>query len=100
MSNLSAFLHPVISIEQKEVVVSHRFQDEEGKPQPFQIKALTQEEVDAITKKAQKTKKVNGQIQEYLDSVEFGRRLVVAATVFPDFSDSELCSIYNVMVHC
>ena len=41
MSKLSAFLHPVAVQEEKEVVVSRRFQDEDGKPVPFRIRALT-----------------------------------------------------------
>ena len=44
MSKLSTFLHPVAVQEEKEVVVSRRFQDEDGKPVPFRIRALTQEE--------------------------------------------------------
>ena len=97
MSNLSAFLHPVSRSGEKNLVISSRFLDEKGNPQTFTIKALTQEEVDGITRKSQKTRKVNGQMQEYLDSVEFGRRLVVAATVFPNFADKDLCSTYGTM---
>jgi len=69
MSKLSAFLHPVTTSEEKEVVISNRFQDESGQPVPFKIRALTQEE--------------NGGF--------FPRRMVVAATVEPDFSSKELC---------
>lgn len=50
MSKLSAFLHPVTTSEEKEVVISNRFQDESGQPVPFKIRALTQEENDAITR--------------------------------------------------
>lgn len=52
MSKLSAFLHPVTTSEEKEVVISNRFQDESGQPVPFKIRALTQEENDAITRQA------------------------------------------------
>ena len=37
MSKLSAFLHPVTTSEEKEVVISNRFQDESGQPVPFKI---------------------------------------------------------------
>ena len=43
MSKLSAFLHPVTTSEEKEVVISNRFQDESGQPVPFKIRALTQD---------------------------------------------------------
>lgn len=97
MSRLSAFLHPVSAAQEKEIVISNRFQDEAGNPVPFKIRSLTQEENDAITKKATKTRKVGGQSQEYLDSVDFSRRMVVAATVEPDFTSKELCDGYGVL---
>lgn len=94
MSKLSAFLHPVTTSEEKEVVISNRFQDESGQPVPFKIRALTQEENDAITRQATRRRKEGGQTIEQLDSVDFTRRMVVAATVEPDFSSKEL-SIAN-----
>ena len=57
MSKLSAFLHPVTTSEEKEVVISNRFQDESGQPVPFKIRALTQEENDAITRQATRRRK-------------------------------------------
>ena len=42
MASLKAFLNP-ITPEEKEVIVSERFQ-EDGKPVPFRIRALTQKE--------------------------------------------------------
>ena len=44
MSNLNAFLHPVQGDETREIIVSNRFLDENGRPVPFRIRALTQEE--------------------------------------------------------
>lgn len=97
MSKLSAFLHPVTAQEEKEVVISKRFQDEKGNPVPFRIRSLTQEENDRITKQATRQVKVNGQIVEQLDNVDFSRRMVVAATVEPDFSSKEMCDAYGVL---
>ena len=86
MSKLSAFLHPVAVQEEKEVVVSRRFQDEDGKPVPFRIRALTQEENEALIKLSRHPKKVNGQWEEELDAMELSARVVVASTLEPDFS--------------
>lgn len=97
MSKLSAFLHPVTTSEEKEVVISNRFQDENGRPVPFKIRALTQEENDRITKQATRQTKVNGQTVEKLDSVDFSRRMVVASTIEPDFQAKELCDAYGVL---
>jgi hypothetical protein len=44
MNNLSAFLNPVQSTEPVEVVISRRFPGEDGRPVPFKIRPLTQEE--------------------------------------------------------
>lgn len=96
MSKISVFLHPAAAAE-KEVVISDRFKDEDGNVVPFKIKAITQEENDLISKKATKSYKENGQRFEYLDSVDYCRRLVVASTVDPDFRDKELCEGYGVL---
>lgn len=109
MSNLSAFLNPITTKVEKEIIVSDRFieRDQAGEPvldskggtilKPFRIRAMTQEENDAIVRKSTKVRKVNGQPQEYLDNVELTRRIVVAATVEPDFSSTELCQAFGVM---
>ena len=97
MSKLSAFLHPVTTQEEKEVVISNRFQDEQGNPVPFKIRALTQEENDQITKQATRQIKVNGQPVEKVDSADYTRRMIVAATVEPDFRSKELCDAYGTL---
>lgn len=97
MNKLSAFLHPVCETEEKEIVISTRFLDEKGEPIPFKIRALKQEESDAIIKRCRRMRKgANGQMQEYLDSTELSRQIVVASTVEPDFRAAELCEHYQV----
>lgn len=98
MSRLSAFLHPAVTQETAEIVISKRFLDEKGKPVPFKVRSLTQEENDALIKRSTRTlKDRNGPARERLDNIEYTRRLVVAATVEPDFSSKELCDAYSVM---
>lgn len=96
MSKLSAFLHPAVSAEEKEIIISRRFIGEDGQPVPFRIRALTQEENDAITKRATRQVKVDGIVRGELDHVDFSRRMVVEATMEPDFKSTELCSHYGV----
>ena len=96
MSKLSAFLNPVKTDLEKEVVVSDRFQ-EGGKPVPFKIRALTQEENDRITKQATRQVKSNGQTVEKLDNADYARRIILAATVEPDFQSKEMCDAYGVL---
>lgn len=90
MSNLSAFLHPTRTVEEKSVIISDRFVDDKGKPIPFKIRAMTQEEASACRKAASRNIKVNGMYQEKLDTDEYFSRLIVAATIFPDFASAEL----------
>ena len=90
MADLYAFLHPVEINEVKPVVISDRFKDQNGNVVPFKIKALTQAENDEITKKSRKIKKIDGVSQTMFDSVEYNKRLVIAATVEPDFSSKEI----------
>lgn len=95
MSALSAFLHPAVTCEEKEVVISRRFLGEDGKPVPFKIRALTQEKNAVIIRTATRMKLVNGQLQESIDANELSARTIVEATVFPDFRSAELCEAYG-----
>lgn len=97
MSTLQAFLHPVQSTEPVEVVISKRFVGEDGKPVPFKIRPVTQEENDAITKRCMRSQKVNGQLMEKMDTVAYARHMIVAATVEPDFQREDICKAYSTM---
>lgn len=98
MNRLSAFLHPAQTEETREVVISNRFRDEDGKPVPFRIRAITQEENDALARKCRRVQQINGRRQEYLDTTQLNRELVVAATVEPDFSSAEVCEAYGTRI--
>ncbi len=97
MSKLFAFLNPEPIKKEKDVFISDRFRDEEGNLVPFRIRTITQEENDRLIRKSMKTRKENGQTVEYLDNVELTKQIVVAAVVFPDFRDKELCDAYGTM---
>lgn len=96
MGKLTAFLHPAAGAGEQELVISKRFLNEDGTPAKFKIRAVTQEENDAITRRATRRVKVDGMPVEQLDNVDYSRRLVVAATMEPDFSARELCDAYGV----
>ncbi len=97
MSDLHAFLHPVQGDDTVEVVISKRFLGEDGKPVPFRIRALTQEENDELTKKSMHLAKGGRRGEKELDRIGYNRRILVAATVSPDFSNEELCTAYGTM---
>lgn len=95
MSKLSAFLHPVKTPEEREVIISDRFVGDDGKPAPFKIRAITQAENEALTKASMKVEFIKGQRVEYLDQIEFARRTIVAGTVEPNFNSKEMCDAYG-----
>ena len=110
MSKLYDFLHPVAEREEKDVIISKRFvkrdddgnviKDENGKTilKPFRIRALSQEENEALAKSSTRTyKDRNGQSVSDFDKIRYTRSLVVAATVEPDFRSSEMCQAFGTM---
>ena len=97
MSDLHAFLYPVQGDDTVEIVISKRFLGEDGKPVPFRIRALTQEENDELTKKSMHLAKGGRRGEKELDRIGYNRRILVAATVSPDFSNEELCTAYGTM---
>ena len=98
MSTLSAFLHPVTVQEETAIVMSRRLLDEDGNPAKFKIRSITQDEADALLKQSTRTvKKRDGSLERTVDDQDFNRRLIVAATLVPDFRSTELCGAYGVM---
>mgnify|MGYP000873566375 FL=1 len=92
MSSLKAFLNP-IQVENKEVIVSNRFQ-EDGKPVPFVIRPITQEENKVLIKKFTKRDKKGN---ETFDRAEYVSELTSSAVVSPDLTNAELQKAYGVL---
>lgn len=92
MSSLSAFLHPA-KTENKEVVVSERFQ-ENGKPVPFVIRPITQQENEELLKKH---RKVDKQGVEQFNRINYNQDLVAMAVVEPDLNNAELQKAHGVL---
>lgn len=93
MSSLKAFLNP-IQVENKEVIVSNRFQ-EDGKPVPFVIKPISEKENEQLLRKYTKKDKRTG--QEVLERTAYSHALVAAAVVYPDLKSAELQKAYGVL---
>ena len=93
LGSLEAFLNPV-KVENKKVIVSNRFKDKDGKPVPFEIRPITQEENKMLIKKYTKRDKKG---QEYFDRAEYISELTASAVVFPDLTNAELQKAYGVL---
>ena len=91
MSSLSAFLNPV-KAENKKVIISDRFLDENKKLIPFEIRAITQDENKRLINKNTKRDKKG---VEVFNRAEYIAELVVTGTVYPDFNNAELQAGYN-----
>lgn len=92
MGSLKAFLNP-IKPENKEVIVSDRFQ-EDGKPVPFVIRPITQKENEQLLKKHTKRDKRGNDV---FDRTGYIHELVASAVVFPDLKNAELQKAYGVL---
>lgn len=95
MRDIKAFLQPPIMGETKEIIVSRRFLDEEGKPVPFKVRVIDQETNDKIIKRATTRKKINGTVVQEFDNARYGKLLVQACVVEPDFGNAEICAYYK-----
>jgi hypothetical protein len=90
--SLKAFLSPS-QPENQEVIISKRF-TEDGKPVPFVIRAITQEENKQLMKKYSKRDKRGN---ETFDRTEYVSALTASAVVFPDLTNAELQKAYGVL---
>ncbi|ADL04003.1 phage tail assembly chaperone [Lacrimispora saccharolytica] len=95
MSSLKAFLNPV-KVENKEVIISDRFV-EDGKPVPFIIRPVTQEENEEILRRFRKTTKKGKDVQETFDQIGYSHELAATAVVFPNLNDADLQKAYGVL---
>ena len=96
MGSLKAFMCPPVMDETKDVIISKRFVDENGEPQPFTIRVISQEINEGLRKQCVKPIKKNGTvIGEETDTTKYGKLLILTCTVSPNFRDSDLCDYYK-----
>lgn len=91
MSSLSAFLNPV-KVENKKIIISNRFLDENKEPVPFEIKAINQDENKRLINKHTKRDKKGIEI---FNRGEYLAELTASAVVFPDLNNAELQQAYK-----
>lgn len=86
--------------ENAKYVASKDFVDTSGKPIEWEIRHITTDENDAITKECLKRVPVPGRPGQYtrqLDEVKYSRKLVAASVVYPDLNNKALQDSYGVM---
>lgn len=100
MSKFSAFMaQNVAKIENKKVVVSNRFKDENGNPIEWEIRAITSEENEDLQRRATVSIPVvgtRGQYTREVDQFKYTGLLLAASVVTPALDDAELQDSYGV----
>ncbi len=100
-STLSSFLaQNAKKIENKQVIVSNRFVDENGNAIPWEICCITANENARIRRESTKQIPVAGRRNQYtqeFDASLYQAKLAASCTVFPNLNDAELQSSYGVM---
>ena len=95
MGDIKAFLQPPVTDETQEVIISKRFKGEDGKPVPFVIRVIDQATNNRLLKRATKKGKTRKQSDQELDRTLYGKLLLEACVVSPNFKDADLCSYYK-----
>ena len=99
MSKFAAFMaQNVEKVENKKVVVSHRFKDENGKPIEWEIRAITSDENNDLMRRATVNVPVQGQrgaMTREMDRQKYVAMMVATSVVFPDLRDAELQDSYG-----
>lgn len=90
--SLSAFLNPV-KYENKKVVISKRFVDENGNAEEWELQPLNENEVEKIRKAAGANVKQadNASKEQYMSE------LCAKCVVYPDLKNAQLQDVYGVM---
>ncbi|GAA4828039.1 phage portal protein [Paenibacillus vulneris] len=98
MSDLSAFYAQNVSDLTEEFAVSERFKDKDGRPIPWKLRSMTEDENEAIRQSATKRLKVkNGISVPETNPTEYLTKLAVASVIFPNLKDADLQKSYGVL---
>ncbi|WP_438448190.1 phage tail assembly chaperone [Gorillibacterium sp. sgz5001074] len=97
--DLSAFFMEAVPVQAtEEFVVSDRFRDKEGKPIPWELRSLTEEENEELRKASTKRVRVKGgQYMNETNQDEYIYRIASACVVYPNLKDAALQSSYGVI---
>ncbi|NLY47181.1 MAG: phage portal protein [Tissierella sp.] len=98
MSGLNAFLSQnAIQVENEKHVISTRFVDEEGKPIPWEIRALSENENAMLRKTCTKRTRNKGVVTTDTDYEGYLAKLVTECVVYPNLKDKGLQESYGVL---
>jgi hypothetical protein len=94
MQNLELFFAENVELEENvQYVVSNRFKDKDGNPIPWEIRALSADENNALKKQCVVRKQVPGKRGQYtneFDNLKYISLLCVNSIVSPDLNNAKL----------
>jgi hypothetical protein len=86
------------TVEEKEVIVSNRYIDDEGKIIPFVLKPIETERIKEIENECTEPVFEKGRkVGERLNTERFMTKVGIESTVYPNFKDKDLLKSYNVV---
>lgn len=91
MADLYAFINPAYREKRVSFELGDRFVNEDGTMAKFVMRALTQEEVQLINKRATHDVDAGGAKIPRLDENEFLNRCIIASMEVPDLTNREIC---------
>ena len=99
--SLSAFLaQNAKKVDNRQIALSPRFTDENGKAMEWEITCITAAENQKLRKDSLRNIPIPGKRGQYtqeMDTAQYQAKLAARCTVFPDFNDAELHESYCVM---
>lgn len=97
--SLNAFFAKNVQSEiTEEVIISDRFKDENGKPIPWKLRAMTEAENEQIRKASTRLVKAkNGPNMPEVNMEQYLAKMAVACVVYPNLKDAELLASYGVL---
>ena len=99
--SLSAFLaQNAKKVDNRKIILSPRFVDENGKAMEWEITCITAAENQKLRKDSLRNVPIPGKRGQYtqeMDAAQYQAKLAARCTVFPDFNAVELQESYGVM---
>lgn len=87
----------VIVPEVEKAVISKRFLGKDGKPVPWELRAISEEKHTEIKRDCTKRKRVKGRMETDFDNQRYLRRLAAASVVLPDLKNADLQKSWGVV---
>jgi len=92
------FMDNAETVENQQIVASSRFKDDKGNPVPWEIRPLSEAEIDDIRRAAtRRIKGRRGAVTEELDQSRLTSMLIIESVVFPSLKSEELQRSWGVV---